>query len=135
MTPTTPVRSACSSGRSVADRRDQRLIARTWRGVTRSTDADRYERYVADTGMAESRQTPGNRGFLLFRREAGSETEFLTLSLWESMDAVRRFAGEDAGRARFYPEDEAFLVRKDLHTDHFELVVADHSLPSRPTEA
>ncbi len=119
----------------MAEGPDRGLIARTWHGVTSATDADRYERYVADTGMAESRRTPGNRGFLLFRREAGPETEFLTLSLWESMEAVRRFAGDDPGRARFYPEDEAFLVRKDLHTDHFELVVADHSLPSRPAEA
>jgi len=118
----------------MTDARTDRLIARTWRGTARTADADRYERYITETGMTGSRDTPGNRGFVLLRRDRGAEAEFFTLSLWESMEAIRRFAGDDPSRARFYPEDEAFLIAKDLHADHFEVVAAEVDLPTgRPT--
>ena len=103
------------------------MIARTWRGVTRATDSDRYAEYVEATGLRSFAETPGNLGALLLRRpvEDGAEanTEFLVVSFWESMDAVKRFAGPIPERAVFYPEDEQYLVRRDLSVDHFEVVV------------
>ena len=53
----------------------------------------------------------------------GSErAEFLLISLWDSYEAIRRFAGEDVDRAVFYPEDERFLIERDEHVDHFDVV-------------
>lgn len=100
------------------------MIARTWRGWTSADDADRYVEYLNETGVKECRQTPGNRGVLLLRRVADDRAEFLFVSLWESMDAVRAFAGEDVDSAVFFPEDDAFLVDRDLHADHFDVMVA-----------
>jgi heme-degrading monooxygenase HmoA len=97
------------------------VIARTWRGATASADADDYVAYIEQTGMAEYLATPGNRGALLLRRELGELTEFVTFSLWESMDAVRAFAGDDPERAVYYPEDERFLVERDMHVTHHEV--------------
>jgi heme-degrading monooxygenase HmoA len=98
------------------------MIARTWTGATRAADADAYLEYLHRTGLADYRGTPGNRGVLALRRIRGDRAEFLLLTLWESEEAVRRFAGDDIGRAVFYPEDERFLVARDEHVDHYEVV-------------
>jgi heme-degrading monooxygenase HmoA len=74
---------------------DAGVIARTWRGWTRREDADAYLDYVERTGGRASRATPGNLGFYILRRDEGDRTEFVTMSLWESLDAIRAFAGDD----------------------------------------
>jgi heme-degrading monooxygenase HmoA len=91
-----------------------------WRGWTSSADADEYVEYVERTGMTAYRATPGNLGAFLLRREDGERTEIVTLSFWESMDAVRAFAGDDPERAVFYPEDDRFLVDRETSVTHFE---------------
>lgn len=98
------------------------MMARTWRGATRAEDADAYVEYLEKTGFSEYRATPGNRGVLGLRRMAGDKAEFLLVTLWESEEAIRRFAGEDIERAVFYPEDDRFLVERDEHVNHFEVV-------------
>ena len=98
------------------------MIARTWRGATAATDADAYLAYLEDTGLAAYRATPGNRGVLALRRIVGDRAELLLITLWDSEAAVRGFAGADLGRAVFYPEDDRFLVARDEHVDHFEVV-------------
>ena len=97
-------------------------IARTWRGTTRAEDADRYLEYLRRTGLEAYRSTPGNLAVLALRRIAAGRAEFLLVSLWKSQDAIRRFAGEELGKAVFYPEDENFLIDRDLHVDHFDVV-------------
>jgi len=98
------------------------MIARTWRGATRLEDAEEYAEYIRGTGLKEYRETPGNRGAWLLWRPAGDRAEVLTFSLWESEDAVRAFAGDDIERAVFYPEDDRFLVERDLTAAHFRVV-------------
>lgn len=92
-----------------------------WRGVTAARDADAYIGYLERTGLAEYRATPGNVAAYLLRRDLGETTEFVTFSLWESLDAVRRFAGEDPERAVFYPEDDRFLIARDLTVTHYQV--------------
>lgn len=101
------------------------MIARTWSGATRAADADAYVRYLEETGLAEFRATPGNAGALALRRIDGERAEFLIVSLWADEDAVRRFAGDDVGRAVFYPQDERFLIARDERVSHFEVVWKD----------
>ncbi|MBC7987206.1 MAG: hypothetical protein H7X93_11155 [Sphingomonadaceae bacterium] len=103
------------------------MIARTWRGSTAARDADAYLDYMRGTGFAAYRATPGNRGVLALRRVRDGRAVFLLLTLWDSIDAVRAFAGDEIDRAVFYPEDDRFLVARDDHVDHFELVFADPS--------
>jgi heme-degrading monooxygenase HmoA len=100
------------------------MIARTWRGAVRRADGDAYARYLHETGVAGYAGTPGNRGVWMLRRDVGENTEFVMFTLWESLDAVKRFAGEDYETAVFYPEDDRFLVERDLHSTHYE--VAEH---------
>ncbi|NMO13286.1 hypothetical protein HPC49_02840 [Pyxidicoccus fallax] len=100
------------------------MLARTWRGVTKATDADAYQTYLEETGLKNYRATPGNLGAYCLRRVHGERAEFLLVTLWESMDAIRRFAGPSPEQAVFYPEDERFLIDKDLHVTHYEVPFA-----------
>jgi heme-degrading monooxygenase HmoA len=98
------------------------MIARTWRGAVKAENADVYLDYLHQTGLAEYRKIEGNRGVLALRRIAGDSAEFLLVSLWDSERAVRQFAGPDIDQAVFYPEDERFLVSRDDHVNHYEVV-------------
>ena len=98
------------------------MIARIWRGAVRAADGDEYAEYMRESGLREYRETPGNRAAFMLRREAGELTEFVMLTLWDSLEAVKAFAGDDPERAVFYPEDERYLVERDLTVHHFEVV-------------
>ncbi len=87
----------------------------------RTADADVYAGYIAETGLDEYRRTPGNQGAWILRRDVGGRTEFLTLSFWESLDAVKAFAGDGYETAVYYPEDERFLVEREDTVAHYEL--------------
>lgn len=97
------------------------MIARIWRGAVRREDGDAYAAYIRDTGLAGYAATPGNRGAWVLRRDAGSHTEFVTFSLWDSVDAIRTFAGDDVETAVYYPEDDRYLVERDLTVSHYEV--------------
>ena len=98
------------------------MIARIWRGAVRRDDADAYADYIANTGMAEYRSTPGNQGAWMLRRDDGHRTESITFSLWDSPDSIRAFAGDDIDQAVFYPEDDRFLIERDRTVRHYEVV-------------
>jgi heme-degrading monooxygenase HmoA len=103
------------------------MIARIWTGRVRTPDAAGYADYIRKTGFAEYGETPGNRGAWLLRRDHDGTTEFITLSLWESVDAIRAFAGEDIEAAVLYPEDERYLIDGESTIAHYE--VADQISP------
>lgn len=120
--PTKPTTKPTTEPATAATRAENAApIVRTWRGATRAEDGDAYLGYLLATGLAAYRSTPGNLGALALRRVDGGRAEFLVLSLWDSEAAVRRFAGDDPGRAVFYPEDERFLVDRDDHVDHWHV--------------
>jgi heme-degrading monooxygenase HmoA len=97
------------------------MIARTWRGAVRTADAAAYAAYIDETGMKEYAATPGNQGAYMLTREVGELTEFTTLSFWDSVDAIRAFAGEEYETAVFYPEDDRYLVERDATCTHYEV--------------
>jgi heme-degrading monooxygenase HmoA len=101
------------------------MIARIWSGAVRTADAGEYADYIRETGFAEYGRTAGNRGAWLLRRDDQGTTEFITLSLWDSVDAIRAFAGEDIEAAVLYPEDERYLIGGESRTTHFDVV--DHT--------
>jgi antibiotic biosynthesis monooxygenase (ABM) superfamily enzyme len=106
------------------------VIARVWRGVTRAADGDAYAQYVEETGMRNARELPGSRGTLVLRRVRAGHAEFETIILFESMDDVRGFAGDEVDAAVFFPEDDRYLVERELEVRHYEVDV-HISAPSR----
>jgi antibiotic biosynthesis monooxygenase (ABM) superfamily enzyme len=77
------------------------VIARVWRGVTSAVDGDAYAAYIEETGTTNARKLPGSRGTLVLRRTDGDRTEFQTVILFDSLDDVRAFAGDDIEKAVF----------------------------------
>jgi heme-degrading monooxygenase HmoA len=100
------------------------MTARIWRGAVRRKDADAYAEYMEHTGIAGYVNTPGNVAALMLRRDDSDRSEFVMVTLWDSMDAVSAFAGDDPDRAVFYPEDGRFLVERDLTANHYQVITA-----------
>jgi heme-degrading monooxygenase HmoA len=100
------------------------MVARTWSGTVRATDAEAYAEYIRRTGLVEYAATPGNRGAWLLYRLDGDRAEMLTVSLWDSLEMIHGFAGEDVERAVFYPEDDRYLLERDLTASHWVVVEA-----------
>jgi len=106
------------------------MIARTWRGRAATDKAEAYVRHVTGTVLPEVARLPGHRGGYVLRRAAGGEVEFLVVTLWDSLDAVRAFAGADLGRAVVEPAARAVLSGYDDVVRHYEVVHAPiHSAP------
>lgn len=99
------------------------MIARTWRGRVPAAKADAYHRYLLETGVEDYQSIAGNRGVHVLRRLEGDEAHFLLITFWESWEAIRAFAGDDVEKARYYPEDEAFLLELEPTVTHFEVLV------------
>lgn len=97
------------------------MIARSWRGMTAADKADEYLAYLRETGLKDYRSTPGNRGVLVMQRAVGDRCEIVLLSFWDSMEAVQAFAGKDPDVAKYYPEDERFLLEMQPFVRHYDL--------------
>jgi heme-degrading monooxygenase HmoA len=97
------------------------VIARMWFGRTKADDYDAYLAYLEDSGVAELKKTPGNQGVMVVRRLDGDEAEFGVISFWDSLDDVKAFAGEDVDLARYFPNDERFLLEFTPRLKHFEV--------------
>jgi heme-degrading monooxygenase HmoA len=97
------------------------MIARIWRGRTPADRSDAYLDFLGRTGFPEYRATDGNRGVLALRRVENGVAEFTLVTLWDSMDAIRRFAGDDPEQAKYYPEDPEYLLEMPPRVEHHEV--------------
>jgi heme-degrading monooxygenase HmoA len=105
------------------------MLARVWRGATRAADAEKYLEYLDRTGHAEYRRMAGHRRTITLRRLSEERAEFVVISFWDSLEAVRAFAGADLERAVFYPQDDRFLVEREDRVAHFDVVYQDPDQP------
>ena len=98
------------------------MIARMWHGVAAAERADEYLDYLNETGVPDYRETEGNRGVYVLRRIEGDKAHFLTVSFWGSIEEVKAFAGPAPEKARYYPEDEGFLLEFEPQVKHYDVV-------------
>jgi heme-degrading monooxygenase HmoA len=116
-------RGRCSDA-SDARAKGGAMILRLWRGWTTREGADPYERIVREVlASIAARRVPGYRGSYLLRRELGDEIQFATILLFDSMDAVRAFAGEDHEIAYVPEQARQVLARFDERSAHFEVLL------------
>lgn len=100
------------------------MIARLWHGWTRPENAAPYEALLTNTILPGIHRVAGYRGAYLLRRDRGAEVEFVTITLFESMEAVKGFAGEDYAQAVIEPEPARLLARFDRTSEHYEIRLA-----------
>jgi heme-degrading monooxygenase HmoA len=105
------------------------MIIRAWKAQALSQNVDAYARHFREAVLPELEEIPGHTGAYLLRRDAGTHVELVVLTLWESMDAVKRFSGTPPERAVVEPAAEAVLERFDETVQHFEIV---HSTVLQP---
>ena len=101
------------------------MIARIWRGVAdRSANADAYERHVTQKVLPSLSAIPGHRGARVLRRSVAGRIEFLVITFWDSIDAIRKFAGDSPESAVVEPEARAVLSEYDDFVRHYEITHA-----------
>jgi len=98
------------------------VIARLWHGRVPTAKADAYRKFVNSRAIPDYRSVPGNLSVHILERREGEVTHFVTLTFWESLDAIRAFAGADADKAKYYPEDAEFLLEYEPRVLHYEVV-------------
>ena len=91
-----------------------------WHGITKAEDADYYLNYIQETGLADYRSIAGNLSAKILRRVEGDVCHFITVTEWDSYQSIKKFAGEDFEKARYYPEDERYLLEFEETVTHYE---------------
>ena len=107
------------------------MIARVWKGWTRIENADAYEKLLKEVVYPALRKINGYQGGYILRQEGSEETEFVTVNLFESLDAVQAFAGPEYETPVFEPEARRLLSRVEPIARHYEVKEAP-DLPGQP---
>ena len=98
------------------------MIARRWHGRIPADKAAEYLQLMKDVGLVDYRSTAGNRGAWCLHRRDGDVVHVEMFTLWDDRDAIRRFAGDDLLKARYYDKDADFLLESEPEVLHFEAV-------------
>jgi heme-degrading monooxygenase HmoA len=97
------------------------MIARLWHGRTPLEKADAYAAFLNERAIPDYRRIPGNIAVHILRRNEDDVAHFYTFTLWESLEAIRNFAGSPIEKAKYYPEDRDFLVEFEPYVTHWEV--------------
>ena len=97
------------------------MIARIWHGRTRAEDYDAYTEFLKQRAIPDYSGTRGFVRLVFLRRLEGDEGHFTLITFWESLDAIKNFAGEEYDKAKYYPEDKEFLLEFEEKVQHYEV--------------
>jgi hypothetical protein len=98
------------------------MIARMWHGIVLKENADKYHQYLLNTGLKDYENTPGNLGIFLLKRDGHAISHFYTLTFWDNIESIKRFAGNAYEKARYYPMDKHFLLELEPDVIHFDML-------------
>lgn len=98
------------------------MIARRWHGRVPVSKADEYLKLSKEVGLADYRSREGNRGAWCLHRRDGDVVHVEMFTLWEDLDAIRRFAGDALTKAKYYDFDPDFLLELEPEVVHFEVI-------------
>ncbi len=97
------------------------MIERSWHGRVPAAKGDAYHAYLMRSGVPALASTRGNLGVAVLRRLEGDVEHFIVSSQWDSLESIKRFAGEDYLRARYFPEDDEYLLEREPNVTHYDL--------------
>lgn len=97
------------------------MIARVWHGTVPIEKSDTYLQLMRDVALPEYKMTPGNRGAWCLRRADGNLAHFEMLTFWDDVGAIKRFAGNEYEKAKYYDFDAGFLTEMELKAKHHEV--------------
>jgi heme-degrading monooxygenase HmoA len=99
------------------------MVARIWHGRTRADKADDYRQYLFDVGVKKIATLPGNRGVQMMVSRTAEQGEFMIISYWDSIDAIKGYAGANYTKVHDLPRDKEFLIDHESLVRHFDLDV------------
>ncbi|HUN44959.1 MAG TPA: hypothetical protein VMU85_00505 [Stellaceae bacterium] len=103
----------------------RKLIARIWHGQTRAAIAEEYTRYLYENGVRKIAAIPNNRGTQMLRKVEGGIGDFTVISYWDSVEAIKQYAGEDYEKTNVLPRDPEYLLEVEPKVRHLEVLVND----------
>ena len=98
------------------------MVVRMWHGRVPTEKAERYREFLNARAIPDYRSVPGNISVHILKRPDGPVTHFITMTVWDSMAAIRGFAGDDVQVAKYYPEDRDYLLEFEPEVVHYEVV-------------
>ena len=98
------------------------MIVRMWHGCVPTAKAPAYREFLNQRAISDYRSVPGNISVHILERPEGGVTHFITMTYWDSLGAIRAFAGNDIEAAKYYPEDKEFLLEFEPTVVHYNVV-------------
>ena len=98
------------------------MIVRMWHGRVPTAKAAAYRKFLNERAIPDYQSVAGNLGVYILECPRGDITHFITMTHWENLDVIKRFAGEDIEVAKYYPEDKAFLLEFEPGVVHYAVV-------------
>jgi len=98
------------------------MIVRMWHGRVPASKADVYREFLNQRAIPDYQSIRGNVSIHILQRNEGDVTHFITMTFWESLEAIKNFAGEEVEVAKYYPEDKDFLLEFEPTVTHYEVV-------------
>ncbi|ASJ16832.1 antibiotic biosynthesis monooxygenase [Thermococcus chitonophagus] len=96
-------------------------IGRIWHGKVPREKADEYEKFLIERAAPDYSSVEGLKKMYFTRRDERDVTHFLLITVWESMEAIKKFAGDNPELAKYYPEDDYFLLEKEKFVKHYKV--------------
>ncbi|MEA3335922.1 MAG: antibiotic biosynthesis monooxygenase [Chloroflexota bacterium] len=98
------------------------MIVRMWHGRVPTEKAQAYRAFLNERAILDYHSVVGNISVHILERKEGEVTHFITMTFWQNLDVIKGFAGEDAELAKYYPEDQDFLLEFEPGVVHYEVV-------------
>jgi len=107
---------------------NRNTVTRIWHGKTVSEHSDEYLKYIQETGIKDYLKTPGNISAKILRRIDGNICHFWTVTEWKDLDSIKKFAGVDYEKAKYYPGDKKYLLEFEENVIHCETFTVTDNL-------
>jgi heme-degrading monooxygenase HmoA len=97
------------------------MIARIWHGKTSIANYEVYKEFLKDVAIPDYKKTQGFKGLTFLKSIQNNEGHFTLITFWENLEVIKNFAGEDFEKAKYYPEDDNFLLEFEKSVQHHEV--------------
>ena len=99
------------------------MIVRIWQGVVPKSKSDEFLKNQRENGIGDYKKTEGNKAVYILSRDEGDKILYQFLTLWDSIESIKKFAGDDYEKARYYPDDKNYLLELEEKVQHFKVII------------
>ncbi len=97
------------------------MIARIWHGKTSIEKFESYTKFLKKVAVPDYQKTEGFVNLTFLKRIENGEGHFTLITYWKNLEVIKNFAGQDFEKAKYYPEDDGFLLEFEEHVQHYEI--------------